>query len=102
MVLDYLEVGVVVELAFGIFFDCIVPTLALAVGLGSRDLISHFADSSVAQKAGTDNDYSVTLEEREPARKRFNVLRAWAQRIAHLYKVRETLTSVPLRLGRQS
>jgi hypothetical protein len=77
MVLDYLEVGVVVELAFGIFFDCIVPTLALAVGLGSRDLISHFADSSGAQKVGTVNEHSVTPEERKPARKRFNVLRAY-------------------------
>jgi hypothetical protein len=41
MVLDHLEVGgVVAELAFGILFGGIVLTLALAVGLGSRDLVS--------------------------------------------------------------
>src|ERR1039457_1461810 len=41
MVLDHLQVGGnVVELAFGILFGGIVLTLALAVGLGSRDLVS--------------------------------------------------------------
>jgi hypothetical protein len=41
MVLDHLEIGgVVVELAFGILFGGIVLTLALAIGLGSRDLVS--------------------------------------------------------------
>jgi hypothetical protein len=40
-VLDHLEVGgKIVELAFGILFGGIVLTLALAVGLGSRDLVS--------------------------------------------------------------
>jgi hypothetical protein len=41
MVLDHLQIGgVVVELAFGILFGGIVLTLALAIGLGSRDLVS--------------------------------------------------------------
>jgi hypothetical protein len=41
MVLDHLEIGgVVVELAFGILFGGIVLTLSLAIGLGSRDLVS--------------------------------------------------------------
>jgi hypothetical protein len=41
MVLDHLEIGgTVVDLAFGILFGGIVLTLALAVGLGSRDMVS--------------------------------------------------------------
>jgi hypothetical protein len=41
MVLDHLQIGgKVVDLAFGILFGGIVLTLALAVGLGSRDLVS--------------------------------------------------------------
>ncbi|MFZ0747268.1 MAG: hypothetical protein WAM85_22885 [Terracidiphilus sp.] len=48
MVLDHLEIGgVVVELAFGILFGGIVLTLALAVGLGSRDLVSRSLESHV-------------------------------------------------------
>jgi hypothetical protein len=48
MVLDHLEVGgKVVELAFGILFGGIVLTLALAVGLGSRDLVSRSLESRV-------------------------------------------------------
>lgn len=41
MVLDHLAIaGAIVDLAFGILFGGIVFALALAVGLGSRDLIS--------------------------------------------------------------
>lgn len=41
MVLDHLQVGgAVVELAFGILFGGIVLTLSLAIGLGSRDIVS--------------------------------------------------------------
>jgi hypothetical protein len=41
MVLDHLQIGgTVVDLAFGILFGGIVLTLALAIGLGSRDLVS--------------------------------------------------------------
>ena len=46
MVLDHLQVGgAVVELAFGILFGGIVLTLALAIGLGSRDLVSRSLES---------------------------------------------------------
>jgi len=46
MVFDHLQVGGnVVELAFGILFGGIVLTLALAVGLGSRDLVSRSLES---------------------------------------------------------
>jgi len=48
MVLDHLEVGGnIVSLAFGILFGGIVLTLALAVGLGSRDLVSRSLESHV-------------------------------------------------------
>jgi hypothetical protein len=48
MVLDHLEVGgVVVELAFGILFGGIVLTLSIAIGLGSRDLVSRSLESHV-------------------------------------------------------
>jgi hypothetical protein len=48
MVLDHLQIGGnVVELAFGILFGGIVLTLALAVGLGSRDLVSRSLESHV-------------------------------------------------------
>ena len=41
MVLDHLQIGgIVIELAFGILFGGIVLTLSLAVGLGSRDIVS--------------------------------------------------------------
>jgi hypothetical protein len=41
MALDHLQIGGgVVELAFGIVFGGIVLTLALAIGLGSRDLVT--------------------------------------------------------------
>jgi len=47
MVLDHLEIGgVVVELAFGILFGGIVLTLSLAIGLGSRDLVSRSLEKS--------------------------------------------------------
>jgi hypothetical protein len=48
MVLDHLQIGgAVVELAFGILFGGIVLTLSLAVGLGSRDLVSRSLESRV-------------------------------------------------------
>ncbi len=41
MVLDHLGIGgAIIELAFGILFGGIVLTLSLAVGLGSRDIVS--------------------------------------------------------------
>ncbi|MGO9338357.1 MAG: hypothetical protein ACLPY1_12705 [Terracidiphilus sp.] len=48
MILDHLEVGgIVAELAFGILFGGIVLTLSLAIGLGSRDLVSRSLESHV-------------------------------------------------------
>lgn len=48
MVLDHLEIGgSIVALAFGILFGGIVLTLALAVGLGSRDIVSRSLESHV-------------------------------------------------------
>ena len=48
MVLDHLQVGGnIVELAFGILFGGIVLTLSLAVGLGSRDLVSRSLENRV-------------------------------------------------------
>lgn len=48
MVLEHLEIGgAIVDLAFSILFGGIVLTLALAVGLGSRDLVSRSLESHV-------------------------------------------------------
>jgi hypothetical protein len=48
MVLDHLEIGgEIVALAFGILFGGIVLTLSLAVGLGSRDIVSRSLESHV-------------------------------------------------------
>jgi hypothetical protein len=49
MVLDHLQIGgAVVELAFGILFGGIVLTLSLAVGLGSRDIVSRSLERSAS------------------------------------------------------
>ena len=48
MVLDHLEIGgEVVDLAFGILFGGIVLTLSLAIGLGSRDIVSRSLERNV-------------------------------------------------------
>ncbi len=48
MVLDHLQIGgTVVELAFGILFGGIVLTLSLAIGLGSRDIVSRSLERNV-------------------------------------------------------
>jgi hypothetical protein len=47
MALDHVDIGgTVVDLAFGILFGGIVLTLSLAVGLGSRDLVSRSLEKS--------------------------------------------------------
>ena len=47
MALDHIEIGgTIVDLAFGILFGGIVLTLSLAVGLGSRDLVSRSLERS--------------------------------------------------------
>ena len=48
MALDHLQIGgTVVELAFGILFGGIVFTLSLAIGLGSRDLVSRSIEKTM-------------------------------------------------------
>jgi hypothetical protein len=48
MALDHLQIGgVIIELAFGIMFGGIVLTLSLAIGLGSRDLVSRSIEKSI-------------------------------------------------------
>ncbi len=48
MVLDHLQIGgTVVDLAFGILFGGIVLTLSLAVGLGSREIVSRSLEKNV-------------------------------------------------------
>jgi len=48
MVLDHLQIGgTIVDLAFGILFGGIVLTLSLAVGLGSREIVSRSLEKNV-------------------------------------------------------
>jgi len=52
MMLDHLEIGgSIVALAFGILFGGIVLTLALAIGLGSRDLVSRSLEKNAEPAA---------------------------------------------------
>src|SRR5580698_1592361 len=52
MVLDHLSIGgQIVDLAFGILFGGIVLALALAVGLGSRDLVSRSLEREAVKPA---------------------------------------------------
>jgi hypothetical protein len=52
MVLDHLEIGGrIVELAFGILFGGIVLTLAIAIGLGSRDLVSRSIETQLERSS---------------------------------------------------
>ncbi len=53
MVLDHLEIGgTIVDLAFGILFGGIVLTLSLAIGLGSRDLVSRSLEKNAEKSPG--------------------------------------------------
>jgi hypothetical protein len=68
MVLDHLQIGgTVVDLAFGILFGGIVFTLSLAVGLGSRDIVTRSLERT-AERAPTgepvpgDPEYKSTTE----------------------------------------
>ena len=55
MVLDHLQIGgAVVELAFGILFGGIVLTLSLAIGLGSRDIVSRSIERSADHRSTLD------------------------------------------------
>lgn len=63
MALDHLQVaGAIVDLAFGILFGGIVLTLSLAIGLGSRDLVSRSIEKSI-DKPGAAGPTEVTLKD---------------------------------------
>ncbi len=62
MVLEHLEIGgVVVELAFGILFGGIVLTLSLAVGLGSRELVSRSLESHIERSGEHGSEAAPTI-----------------------------------------
>lgn len=64
MVLDHLEIGGhIVSLAFGILFGGIVLTLSLAIGLGSRDLVSRSLESveSRDRAGGRESSHASTI-----------------------------------------
>ena len=59
MALAHLEIGgPIVEIAFGILFGGIVLTLALAIGLGSRDLVSRSLESRVERYTGESAEHT--------------------------------------------
>ena len=61
MVLDHLQIGgTVVDLAFGILFGGIVLTLALAIGLGSRDLVSRSIEKNATAPTDPPQDSETT------------------------------------------
>ena len=71
MVLDHLQIGgAIVELAFGILFGGIVLTLALAIGLGSRDLVTRSLERT-ADRGGE----PVSISARQPVREATETLR---------------------------
>jgi hypothetical protein len=74
MVLDHLEIGgVVVELAFGILFGGIVLTLALAIGLGSRDLVSRSLEKTAEPRTphpASEEDFADILPTATPPQTR--------------------------------
>ena len=68
MALDHLQIGgVIIELAFGILFGGIVLTLSIAIGLGSRDLVSRSIEKSI-EKPTTRPEPSPFPETGEPPR----------------------------------
>jgi hypothetical protein len=69
MALDHLGIGgAVVELAFGILFGGIVLTLSLAIGLGSRDLVSRSIEKTIDRPNLRPTDISSPATEEAPPR----------------------------------
>jgi hypothetical protein len=68
MALDHLQIGgAIIELAFGILFGGIVLTLAIAIGLGSRDLVSRSIEKTMDKPLGRTEPPSIA-EANDPAR----------------------------------
>jgi hypothetical protein len=66
MVLDHLQIGgAIVELAFGILFGGIVLTLSLAIGLGSRDLVTRSLERS-AERSSDSGERAAFLAAQTP------------------------------------
>jgi hypothetical protein len=71
MALDHLQVGgAIVSLAFGILFGGIVLTLALAVGLGSRDLVSRSIERTMERPGGPSEVANQRPADAQPPRSR--------------------------------
>jgi hypothetical protein len=68
MVLEHLEIGgTIVALAFGILFGGIVLTLALPIGLGSRDLVSRSLEKTTDLRQTTpEEDFEAILPRPTP------------------------------------
>lgn len=72
MALDHLQVGGgIVELAFGILFGGIVLTLALAIGLGSRDLVSRSLERTTDRPVRTPQSYTQSPPEQKETLRHF-------------------------------
>ena len=71
MALDHVGIGgAIVELAFGILFGGIVLTLSLAVGLGSRDLVSRSIEKTIEKPANATPTPVSAINEAEASRSR--------------------------------
>ena len=72
MALDHLGIGgAIVELAFGILFGGIVLTLALAIGLGSRDLVSRSIEKNIDKPAAAPTPFPDPGETPRPKLRHF-------------------------------
>jgi len=68
MALDHIEIGgTIVDLAFGILFGGIVLTLSLAVGLGSRDLVSRSLERTSESNSAVIRPFSAPESTERPA-----------------------------------
>jgi len=69
MALDHLQIGgVIIELAFGIMFGGIVLTLSLAIGLGSRDLVSRSIEKTIEKPSTKPTEPTLFPESAEAPR----------------------------------
>lgn len=76
MCLDHLQIGgSIVALAFGILFGGIVLTLSLAIGLGSRDLVSRSLEKNTDTRPAPGDDFDVLSRTPPPASKPAETLR---------------------------